>query len=232
MTNRQVVSRLRELGHEVEVYVRKDGSIRITSIDGVKYSSRLSEGVEAGRQILRTTQYWNEGEEARLAGMASQRRAARSSRFSGETLSHQSKEFQSRFKRFQSEVRKANRRLAKEGKRPHFSVSWESTKRAANRAGISYEQQLRRAEDYFRATFLGIAPPQMVEELLFKLNEWVPQFPELQIILDIVEQNKTKLDIYETKTTIVWLYGYVRRAKQSETLEVRAERLRATVHND
>lgn len=232
MTNRQVVSKLRELGHRVGVYVRKDGSIRITSIDGVKYSSRLSEGVAAGRDLLRTTQYWDSTEEARVEKVAAQRRAARSSRMSGQTLKSQSKEFQREFKQFQREIKKVNKRLARQGKKGHFGISWEATKKGAQRAGISVEQQLRRAEDYFRSTAQGIAPSQMVQELIDKLNLYLPKYPELQVFLNIIEPNKTKLDIYETKNTINWLYGYVQEVKQSETLLERAVRLRATIHND
>ncbi len=103
MTNREIVSRLRELGHTVEVYVRKDGSIRVTAIDGTKYSSRLSEGVAAARDI-----YYNEGgiladvEAARYEAAKKQREAAQASRASGDTLRSQSKEFQARFKKLQA----------------------------------------------------------------------------------------------------------------------------------
>ena len=230
MTNRQVVSRLRELGHEVGVYVRKDGSIRITSIDGAKFSPRLSEGVAAGRELLQTTQFWDEGEATRREGIMRQRSAARASRASGQTLASQSQEFQAEFKRFQREVRKVNKRLAKEGKRPSYGVEWKATREAARRGGISPEQQLRRARDYFRATSQGIAPSQMVAELLGKLEMYLPKFPELQVFIDIINPNIDRLDIYETKATIVWLYGYVQEISQSEGVEERAARLRASIH--
>lgn len=51
MNLRQIVKTLREQGHRVGYKVRKDGSIRITSIDGRKYSPRLSEGNRAARSM-------------------------------------------------------------------------------------------------------------------------------------------------------------------------------------
>lgn len=232
MTNRQVVSRLRELGHEVGVYVRKDGSLRITSIDGIKYSHRLSEGVQAGRDILSAADYSPIGEESRRAAQAAQRAAARQSRARGDTLSRQDPTFQKEFRKFQREVRKINKRLAKEGKRPSFGVDWKSTRESARRAGISPEQQLRRARDYFRSTSQGIAPRQMVEELRNKIELYSPMFHELEIFLPIIDANFDRLDIYEVRKTLDWLYGYVKTIPQSETPEQRAQRLLATVHRE
>ena len=224
MTNREIVSRLRELGHNVEVYVRKDGSIRVTSIDGTKYSSRLSKGVAAAREI-----YYREGgitsgdEEARYEAIKKQREAAQASRASGNTLRSQSKEFQAKFKKLQAKIRRANKRLIKEGKRPSFNISWESTRNAAKKANISFEQQFKRAEDYWEYTSRFKAPPQMVAELLAKLEEFVPAFPELQPFIDVINAHPKDLDIYETRKTIDWVYGYVRNMPQSETLEERLD---------
>ena len=232
MTNRQLVSRLRELGHRVEVYVRKDGSIRITSLDGVKYSSRLSEGIRAGRDLLRTTEFWSKDEEFKVASASVQRAAARASRASGDTLRSQSTEFQSAFKRFQKEVKRINKRLAKEGKRPSFGVNWRATKEGARRAGITVEQQLRRAMDYFDATSRYIAPPQMVEALKAKIELFSPKFPELKTFSIIIKGNERRLDIYEVDKTLNWIYGYVQGIQQSETLLERAARLRETIHTE
>ena len=231
MTNRQIVSKLRELGHEVEVYVRKDGSIRVISLDGVKYSSRLSEGVRAAREL-----YYAEGdvttsiEQTIYEGVKRQRAAARASRQSGDTLRSQSAEFQAEYKRFQAQVRKINKRLVKQGKKPSFFVSWETTRRGARKGNISIEQQLKRAKDYFAATSQGIAPSQMVQELLERLEEYSGKFPELINFINLISSNFDKLDIYQVKRTIEWLYGYVKEIRQSETWQERLEALSQTIH--
>ena len=231
MTNRQIVSKLRELGHKVGVYVRKDGSIRIISLDGVKYSSRLSEGVKAAREL-----YYTEGdvlaglEQTRYEGVKQQRAKARASIKAGNTLKSQSAEFQAEYKRFQAEVRRINKRLAKEGKRPSFSVNWETTREGAKKGNISIEKQLRRAKDYFAATSQGIAPSQMVQELLDKLEEFVGKFPELQNFISLVSSNFDKLDIYQVKRTLEWLYGYVQEIRQTETWQERLSALSQTLH--
>lgn len=231
MTNKQIVSKLRELGHEVEVYIRKDGSIRVTSIDGVKYSHRLSTGVQAARDL-----YFNEGgllageEVARYEAVKRQRAAARVSVKTGATLKSQSAEFQAAYKRFQAEVRRINKKLAKEGKKPKFSVTWETTRRGAAKANISIEKQLKRAQDYFAATSQGIAPAQLVEEFITKFNMWSKAFPELKSFLDFAKANKKRLDIYETKATIEWGYGYIQGQPQSDTLEERLYKFTTSVH--
>lgn len=234
MTNREIVSRLRELGHTVEVYVRKDGSIRVTAIDGTKYSSRLSEGVAAARDI-----YYREGgltssdEEARYQALKKQREAAQASRASGDTLRSQSKEFQAKFKKLQARIRRANKRLAKEGKRPSFNISWESTRSAAKKTNTSFEAQLNRAADYWEAVSRFKAPCQMVMELLSKLEEFAPAYPELYQFITFINEgdNKKNLDIYETRKTIDWLYGYVQQTPQSETFEERLAAFKAGVQN-
>lgn len=231
MTNRQVVAKLRELGHEVEVYVRKDGSIRVTSLDGKKYSSRLSEGVQAARDLLFESQgIEGSAEPARYEAAKAQRAAARASRKAGGTLRSQSKDFQNLFKKFQREVKKINKRLAKEGKRPSFQVSWKTTKEGAAKGGITPEQQLQRAMDYFRATSQGIAPAAMVAELEQKLILFIGKNPELQPFLSFLQANRDRLDIYETKRTIDWVYGYVQDLKQSETLQERLQAFTSSVH--
>ena len=224
MTNREIVSKLRELGHDVEIYVRKDGSIRVTSLDGKKYSSRLSEGVAAARDL-----YYNEGgvlagtEAARYEAVKNQRRAAQASRSSGDTLRSQSKEFQKKFKKLQARIRRENRKLEKQGKKPSFNINWESTKAGAKKAGISFEQQMNRAADYWESVSRFKAPYSMVIELLARLEEFAPAHPELWPFYDFINEgdNKKNLDIYETKKTIDWLYGYVQGVPQSETPEER-----------
>ena len=48
---RDIVGQLRRQGHRIIYKVRKDGSIRITSIDGRKFSSRLSQGNMTARAM-------------------------------------------------------------------------------------------------------------------------------------------------------------------------------------
>lgn len=52
MTGKQVAENLREEGHKIEVYVRPDGGIRITKIDGIKFSKSNSDGVNFARGLL------------------------------------------------------------------------------------------------------------------------------------------------------------------------------------
>lgn len=233
MTNKQVVSRLRQLGHEVEVYIRKDGSLRITKLDGVKYSSKFSEGVKAARQML-FDQLGEQGktEAARYEAVKAQRRAAQASRRSKVTLRSQSKQFQENFKRLQREVRKANKRLAKQGKKASLSVSWENVRKGAEKMGIPFDKQLNRLFDYFLAVANLIAPPQLVEELEYKLMMWAPQHREFYKFVSFIQagDNRKRLDIYETKATLEWAYGIVQGIRQSETDEERYNKFTTSLH--
>ena len=231
MTNWQVVSKLRDLGYKVEVYVRNDGSIRVVSLNGQKYSARLSEGVQAARRLLFDSQgIEGAAEPARYEAIKAQRAAARASKRAGGTLRSQSLDFQKRYKDFQNRVRKVNKQIAKMGKRPSFSISWKTTKEGARKAGITPEQQLQRAIDYFNATSQGIAPEVLVAELEAKLILYKPLKPELQAFLDVIKENRNRLDIYETKITIEWLYGYVQDKEQSDKFDDRLEKFKNSVH--
>lgn len=233
MTNRQIVSKLRELGHSVDVYIRKDGSIRITRIDQERFSHRLSQGNEAGRAILTASGYVESpSEEARRAVAQSQRTAARASRASGNTLRSQSASFQSEFKKLQREIRKINKRLQKQGKKPKFGISWKTISAGARATGISVEKQLARARDYFLATSQGIAPSQMVARLRERLVEAVDKYPELQYFINTIDHNENRLDIYETRKTIDWLYGYAKDIKQSETWQERLRAFAQAIHKE
>lgn len=232
MTNRQIVSALREMGHSVEVYIRKDGSLRVTSLDGEKFSHRLSEGVKAARDLYLNSidSYGPPAEAARYEEVKRQRALANYSKKTGGTLSAQSKAFQKAFKSMQAKVRRINKKLIKEGKAPKFGLNWYSTKKAAQAGGISPEQQLKRSQDYFEAVSSFVAPPEMVASLLNRLYEFVDLKPELQSFIDVTEANRSRLDIYETKKTFNWLYGYVKNIKQSETFEERLAAFRNSIH--
>lgn len=232
MTNRQIVSALREMGHKVEVYIRKDGSLRVTSLDGQKFSHRLSEGVQAARNLYLSSvdSYGPPVEAKRYEDVKRQRALARFSRKQGNTLSSQDKAFQQAFRRMQAKVRRINKKLIKEGKSPKFGLTWYSTKTTAKAGGISLEEQLRRSQDYFEAVSAFVAPPEMVKRLLDRLYEYVDIKPELQQFIDVAEANRKSLDIYETKKTFSWLYGYVKDVTQSETFEERLAAFRNSVH--
>lgn len=230
MTNKQIVSSLREMGHDVKVYVRKDGSIRVVELDGQKFKANFSEGVQAARSLYYEKTNAPKEEIEAYQAVKSQRAVARHSLKSGFTLKSQSKEFQTAFKKLQAKVRRINKRLAKEGKHPKFGVNWHSIKAGAMKSGIRPEQQLKRAADYFAATSQGIAPQVLVNSLLARLYAWDDQFPELIELESYVEANQKHLDIIETKKTIDWVYGYVKRIRQSETLEDRLNALKRTLH--
>lgn len=229
MTNREVVEKLRQSGHEVGVYVRKDGSIRVTSIDGVKYSPRLSQGVEAARNLL-----FNEGKisqkEVERQEIKSQRAVARNIRASGDTLKSQSAKFQSEFKRLQRQIKQLNKRLIKEGKKTHKGLSWYRLREYAKRAGKTPGEQLRRMKDYYGRLFSDVAPSDYVNSLIVKLGIWKAKFPELERLLHVVKVNKNFIDVYETNNTLNWAYGYVQGIPQSETLEERIAKIEATLH--
>lgn len=55
MTLRGIVQQLRTEGHRVSYRVRKDGSIRVTSIDGRKFSAQYSAGNAEARRIAGVT---------------------------------------------------------------------------------------------------------------------------------------------------------------------------------
>ena len=55
MNLRDIVKQLRASGHKVGYKARKDGSIRITSIDGKKFSSKYSEGNKTARAMTGRT---------------------------------------------------------------------------------------------------------------------------------------------------------------------------------
>lgn len=220
------------MGHKVEVYIRKDGSLRVTSLDGQKFSHRLSQGVQAARNLYMSSvdTYGPNVEAKRYEDVKRQRALARYSRKVGNTLSSQDKAFQQAFRRMQAKVRKINKKLIKEGKSPKFGLNWHSTKTAAKAGGISLEEQLRRSQDYFDAVSSFVAPPEMVQKLLDRLYEYVDIKPELQQFIDVAEANRKALDIYETKKTTFWLYGYVKDIPQSETFEERLTAFRNAVH--
>ena len=232
MTNRQIVSALREMGHKVEVYIRKDGSLRVTSLDGQKFSHRLSEGVQAARNLYLSSveSYGPPVEAKRYEDVKRQRALARYSKKAGNTLSSQDKAFQSAFRKLQNKVRRINKKLIKEGKSPKFGLTWYSTKTAAKAGGISLEEQLRRSEDYFEAVSAFVAPPEMVNKLLERLYEYVDLYPELLQFIEVAEANRKGLDIYETRKTFNWLYGYVKEITQSELFEERLTAFRNSVH--
>lgn len=53
LTVRQQVEKLRKEGHVVRTYERKDGGIRVVSLDGVKFDRSGSEGNDAVRKLTR-----------------------------------------------------------------------------------------------------------------------------------------------------------------------------------
>lgn len=234
MTNKQVVSKLRELGHVVEVYVRKDGSLRVTGIDGVKFERNQSKGVYAARELLEKEDVsgFDPAEGARRQAIEAQRKAARASRKSGRTLRSQTKEFQKEFKKLQDVVRKANKKLIKEGKRPLGVPSWAKTREAAQKAGTSIEAQLNRAKDYFVPLTGNVAPVVMVEALIKQLEEWEGAHPEFVLVKIFLNEHKRNIDIYALTTTRNWAYTIAAGQKASMTQSAILDLLKRTLHEE
>lgn len=234
MTNKQVVSKLRELGHIVEVYVRKDGSLRVTKLDGVSFERNQSKGVYAARELLEKEDIssFEPEEGARRRAIEAQRKAARASRKSGRTLRSQTKEFQKEFKKLQDAVRKANKKLKKEGKRLLGVPSWAKTREAAQMAGTSVEAQLNRAKDYFVPLTGNVAPVVMVEALIAQLEKLEDAHPEFIPVKVFLENHKRNIDIYALTTTRNWAYTVAAGQQASMTQSAILDLLQRTLHEE
>lgn len=233
MTNRQVVQKLRELGHTVEVYERKDGSIRVTSIDGTAYSSRLSVGVEEARRLLFTEsldQATQEKEEARRRIQSEQRKAARSLKKSPSALSAQSIDVQKEFKKFQAQVRRRNKQLKKAGKKPLPIPSWKATVSAAQKGGISPYRQWLRFKDWLSPLMGEVAPQELVNSLLEDIEKFRYREPDVAFIKPTIEAHRNELDVYAVKTAISWVYGMGKGIAQSLTKEEINDNLLGSLH--
>lgn len=236
MTNRQVVSRLRELGYQVDIYVRKDGSIRVTSINGEKFSSRLSVGVNRAREILFSqADYVPPHEAEQRAQVLKQRELARISRASGNTLKSQSETFKASYKKIRNLIRKLNRKLEKEGKKASYRTSWQEIKRLAIKQGKEPQSIVRQSLDYFTSIYSYIAPRVMVQTGIDKIKGYSLQLT-LADLLQFLEAhlNKDDIDIYEMKITIDYIYnvrkGLVSDDRVAETQKERIAKLEATLH--
>lgn len=219
MTNKEVVKNLINLGHQVKTYTRKDGSLRVVELDGQKFSSRLSLGNQAARDLLENKAPTIYGERERRAAeaVATQRKAAQASRASGWTLKSQSKEFQAEYKKMVRQIRKANRKLAKQGRKQLGIPTWEKTKKLQNKTGLTFNQLLNRAKDYYLPLAGDIAPRVMVQGLINAIRLYQPAFPEIKPIGDVLEENIDRIDLYTCGVVRNWVYGYVQGIKQSKT---------------
>lgn len=235
MTNRQVVQKLRELGHSVEVYERKDGSIRVVSLDGQAYSSRLSLGVEAARTLLFSEsmdESYQEKEKARREAQKAQRKAARSMKGLSSRLSSQSVDVQKEFRKFQAQVRRRNKKLQKEGKRPLPIPSWKDTVNAARKGGISPYRQWLRFRDWLNPLMGDKAPKELVDSLIESIDKYQYVASDVLYIRPTVVANRNVLDVYAVKEAILWVYGTARGIKQSKTKEEINDLLINTRHLD
>ena len=201
MTNRQIIKSLQQRGIKVSYYVRLDGSIRVTELGGVKYSSRLSEGNEAARVLY----YELEGIERKAAEakaeealrpIRSQRLAAQRSRASGRTLKSQTKMVRDEFKALQNRVKRMDKVNQRQGKRGFESITWEKTREAASAAGITPAAQIARMMDYYEPLASDIAPRVMVNALIKKIKLIIPKYPYLADLLAFLEANPNTQDIY------------------------------------
>lgn len=72
----------------------------------------------------------------------------------------------------------------------------------------------------------------MVARLRERLVEAVDKYPELQYFINTIDHNENRLDIYETRKTIDWLYGYAKDIKQSETWQERLRAFAQAIHKE
>ena len=231
MTNKQVVAKLRELGHKVEVYVRKDGSLRVINIDGQAFERNQSKGVEAARNLLEKEASWTDpAEGARRAALLEQRKFARASRKSGKTLRAQPVDFQKEFKKLQFLIRKTNKKLIKEGKRPLGVPSWTKTREAASKAGLSIGAMFNRVKDYFTPLTGNVAPVVMVQAVIDKMTLWQNAYHEISPVREFLENNKTKIDIYALTTARNWAYTVAAGQKPSMEASEVLNLLKTTLH--
>ena len=201
MTNRQIIQALISKGVDVSYYVRKDGSIRVTRLEGEKFSPRMSKGNEAARVLF----YELTGEarkeaaarvEAELKPIRAQRIAAQKTRASGFVLKRQSQEFQAEFKALQRRVKAMAKANVKAGKRGFDAITWAKTKEAALIMGISPEQQLRRLQDYYEPLASDVAPRVMVQALIDRIKEIEAKHFYLVPMREYLENNISIQDVY------------------------------------
>lgn len=201
MTNRQIIQSLISMGVEVSYYVRKDGSIRVTNLNGEKFSPRLSQGNEAARLLL--YKITGEGEKeaaarvaAELKPIRAQRVAAQRTRASGYTLRSQSKQFQAEFKALQRRVKAMAKANIAAGKRGFEPITWAKTKEVASIIGKTPEEQLRRLQDYYEPLAGDIAPRVMVQALIKRIEEIEAKYYFLAEMRVYLENNIAVQDIY------------------------------------
>lgn len=201
MTVRQIVRSLIEKGQTVDYYVRKDGSIRVTNLNGEKFSSRLSTGNDAARVLLETLE-GRSVEEAKVevarstSFLRSQRAAARAVRKAGTTLKSQTAETQSKFKELQRLVKRINKANTKGQKDTFIPVSWKRTLDAAKKRGISPTAQINRLLDYLNPIAENVAPVEMVDGTINRAAILAPRFPFLFDHIEFLEANRKIQDIY------------------------------------
>lgn len=114
MTIKKVIQQLREKGYKVEFYTRKDGGVRVTNVNGIKFSSKLSDGNAYAQQLLGVATPSKQYEQRIKAGE------------SAKQLAQTSKDFQKAFKKAQKEART--------GRTPK-KITWKDTKDTLRKLG-------------------------------------------------------------------------------------------------
>lgn len=198
MNLRQIVKTLREQGHRVGYKVRKDGSIRITSIDGRKYSPRLSEGNRAARSMAggrlseRKERQLEKGRKTHATNVAKKRKARpRPKKLSDRVL---------------KELRKAQRAIRQAGEAKGTVTAQnvrynleqygeeETIRRLRKNAryyqGFAYEENVRMLSDRMRADAEKLGSDALIslsykiwEEREAFLERWIPL--SLEILYDL-----------------------------------------------
>ena len=195
MTVKQLANTLKGQGHEVRLYIRPDGSARIISLDGQKFSYNSSLGNQLARQMLNIQ--LSERQE-------SQRASARASKASRDTLSatkKYDKAFYEEYKRLQRE--------AAHGRHPQ-SITWEATKKGYHKYGSQMTlERLKGIVEYAS----GRANMAHIEELLKSINsaiaelagdeDAVTRLNKLYIWLDT---NRNKLSAEGVRNSVGLLY--------------------------
>ena len=199
MTAREMASELKKRGHKVKFTVRKDGSIRITEIDGVKYPA--SQGNAYARQILGVQ--LSGRRQAQLDKISLPKGKKRKKKGKAEP-SEEEKDLRKRTKRVQ--------RIWRENKQ-EGTISWKNVEWTLHHFGYrEAKERLEQSERYAK----GLAYPANLQAYCDRLMDAIHKSSgrEKQYIYDIwkfVSQriNADVITEYQLQILIELWYSYV-----------------------
>lgn len=164
MKTAKVVELLRQQGHKVSTYKRPDGGIRITKIDGIKFS--LSDGNAFGRELVNAPQSVQEYTQRRKASQyALEGKKRQKAKMPSLTIrksdSAKRKKEKRAVKRALQKARKVMRESAPTTEQISKKIKREGYTRTATKllntarhtAGLSYPEQVDSLRDYLMMVF-------------------------------------------------------------------------------